>query len=110
MKATTVRLAEVCEINPSTDFDFAPDDPCSFVRMEAVDDVDARIHRLATKSFRDVAKGYTQFAEDDVIIARIAEIMMPLRSLVSNNSSLEPVKQSKPVTVTESNTRKIRVI
>src|SRR5436189_4635731 len=85
MKARTVRLADVCEINPATDFDFAPDDACSFVPMEAVDDVDARIGRLATKSFRDVAKGYTQFAEDDVIVAKITPCMENGKCAVARN-------------------------
>lgn len=70
-----VRLGEICEINPPTDYDFNPEDACSFVPMEAVDDVDARITRLAIRPFREVAKGYTPFAENDVIVAKITPCM-----------------------------------
>src|SRR5271166_4860619 len=70
-----VKLGEVCEINPVTDYDFGPEDACSFVPMEAVDDVDARIARTATRPFREVAKGYTPFAENDVIVAKITPCM-----------------------------------
>src|SRR5213075_140095 len=49
------------------------------------DDVDARIGRLATKSFRDVAKGYTQFAEDDVIVAKITPCMENGKCAVARN-------------------------
>ncbi len=79
------RLAEVCEINPSTDFDFAPDDACSFVPMEAVDDVDARIARPAARPFSEVAKGYTQFAEHDVIVAKITPCMENGKCAIARN-------------------------
>jgi len=85
MKARTVRLADVCEINPSTDFDFAPDDACSFVPMEAVDDVDARIARPAARRFSEVAKGYTQFAERDVIVAKITPCMENGKCAIARN-------------------------
>jgi type I restriction enzyme, S subunit len=70
-----VKLGEICEINPSTPHTFDPDDACSFVPMEAVDDVDARIVRIRTRPFREVAKGYTPFAENDVIVAKITPCM-----------------------------------
>jgi len=70
-----VKLGEICEINPATDYDFDPEDACSFVPMEAVDDVDARIATMATRPFREVAKGYTPFAENDVIVAKITPCM-----------------------------------
>jgi type I restriction enzyme S subunit len=71
----TVKLGEICEINPATPYDFDPEEACSFVPMEAVDDVDARIARMATRPFREVAKGYTPFAENDVIVAKITPCM-----------------------------------
>lgn len=85
MKTRTVRLADVCEIDPSTDFDFAPDDVCTFVPMEAVDDVDARIARPASRPFREVAKGYTQFAEHDVILAKITPCMENGKCAIAHN-------------------------
>jgi type I restriction enzyme, S subunit len=75
VKAQTLKLGEICEINPSTQYDFDPDDACSFVPMEAVDDVDACIARMAIRPFREVARGYTPFAENDVIVAKITPCM-----------------------------------
>ncbi len=75
MRTPRVALGEVCDINPSTDYDFDPDDACSFVPMDAVDDIDARIARTATRPFREVSKGYTPFAENDVIVAKITPCM-----------------------------------
>jgi type I restriction enzyme S subunit len=85
VKTRTVQLGEVCEINPATDFDFAPDDACSFVPMEAVGDVDARIERPRTRPFREVAKGYTPFAENDVIVAKITPCMENGKCAVARN-------------------------
>jgi type I restriction enzyme S subunit len=70
-----VKLCEICEINPATDYAFKPEDACSFVPMEAVDDVNAHIARIVTRPFREVAKGYTAFAENDVIVAKITPCM-----------------------------------
>src|SRR5437763_2893745 len=75
MKMSIVKLGEICEINPPTAYHFDPEDPCSFVPMEAVDDVDARIAKIITRPFREVAKGYTPFAENDVIVAKITPCM-----------------------------------
>lgn len=75
MKTAIVKLGDICEINPSTDYAFASEDACSFVPMEAVDDVDARIMRITTRPFHEVAKGYTPFAENDVIVAKITPCM-----------------------------------
>jgi type I restriction enzyme S subunit len=71
----SLKLGEICEINPATNYHFDPEDACSFVPMEAVDEVDARIARMATRPFREVAIGYTAFAEDDVIVAKITPCM-----------------------------------
>lgn len=71
----TVKLGEICEINPATDYDLDPEDACSYVPMEAVDDVDARIAKVTIRPFREVAKGYTPFKENDVIVAKITPCM-----------------------------------
>jgi type I restriction enzyme S subunit len=75
VKVPTAKLGEICEINPPTDYDFDPEDACSFVPMDAVDDVDARIAKMVARPFREVAKGYTPFAENDVIVAKITPCM-----------------------------------
>ncbi len=43
--------------------------------MEAVDDWSAQIVNLATRPFREVSKGYTSFAENDVLLAKITPCM-----------------------------------
>jgi type I restriction enzyme S subunit len=85
VKPRTVQLGEVCEINPTTKFDFTSDDACSFVPMESVDDVDARIDKVALRPFREVAKGYTSFAENDVIVAKITPCMENGKCAVARN-------------------------
>lgn len=75
MSIRTVQLGEVCEINPATDFDLRNDSPCTFVPMDAVDDWSAQIVKLATRPFHEVSKGYTSFAENDVLIAKITPCM-----------------------------------
>lgn len=75
MSVHSVPLGEVCEINPSTAFDLRDDSPCTFVPMEAVDDWFAQIVKLAIRPFREVSKGYTSFAENDVLLAKITPCM-----------------------------------
>ncbi len=75
MKTRTVQLGEVCEINPATEYDLRQDSACSFAPMEAVDEWSAQITRLATRPFSEVSKGYTTFAENDVLLAKITPCM-----------------------------------
>jgi type I restriction enzyme S subunit len=75
VRISTSYLAEVCEINPTTSFDFDSDQLCSFVPMEAVDDESAQITKFPLRRFDQVAKGYTIFAENDVIVAKITPCM-----------------------------------
>lgn len=70
-----VKLGDICEINPATDYNFDPDDACSFVPMEAVDDITASITKMTNRPFREVSKGYTPFAENDVVVAKITPCM-----------------------------------
>lgn len=75
MKKRTVQLGDVCEVNPGQPRGLTPDTPCSFVPMEAVDDWSARIMSLARREVKDVGKGYTAFAENDVLLANITPCM-----------------------------------
>lgn len=75
MSASCVPLAKVCEINPATDYKFVADERCTFVPMEAVDDVSASITSASARPFREIQKGYTAFAENDVLIAKITPCM-----------------------------------
>lgn len=75
MSVKSVPLGEVCEINPSTAFDLRDDSQCTFVPMEAVDNWSAQIVKSVTRPFREVSKGYTSFAENDVLLAKITPCM-----------------------------------
>jgi type I restriction enzyme S subunit len=75
MKMRAVQLGEVCEINPRPPRHLAPDTLCSFVPMEAVDDWSARIVSRIRRPTSEVAKDYTAFAENDVLLAKITPCM-----------------------------------
>jgi hypothetical protein len=68
-------LGEVATINPDTSIPFCADDLCSFVPMDAIDEATGEINRLATRPYKDVAKGYTSFIENDVLLAKITPCM-----------------------------------
>ena len=70
-----VRLGEVCEINPRRpSIDRRDETPTTFIPMEAVDAksgvVDSRV-----RPFGEIKKGYTYFAEGDVLFAKITPCM-----------------------------------
>jgi type I restriction enzyme S subunit len=78
-------LSEICEINPAANGGLAPDEMCSFVPMEAVDDFSGRIERTLVRPIREVAKGYTPFAENDVIVAKITPCMEKGKAAMARN-------------------------
>lgn len=62
-------VAEVCEINPSR-ANKQDDELVSFIPMAAVSE-DGRIDSPEIRTYAEVKKGYTAFAENDVIVAKI---------------------------------------
>jgi type I restriction enzyme S subunit len=72
-----VRLGEVCEINPRrpAGLKFSDVKPTSFVPMSAVDDRQGIIARPEIRPYVQVRKGYTYFAEGDVLFAKITPCM-----------------------------------
>ena len=71
-----VKLGEVCEINPRRPvIDRAADQPTTFIPMEAVDARSGRITASRFRPFCEVQKGYTYFAEGDVLFAKITPCM-----------------------------------
>lgn len=70
------KLGEVCEINPRRPAMFRDDFAMTtFVPMSAVDEVNGAIVSPEQKPYLDVKKGYTYFAENDVIFAKITPCM-----------------------------------
>ena len=72
-----IALGEVCEINPRRPGEFVRGDEeeTSFVPMEAVDARRGKVDRLRSRSYAEVKKGYTYFADGDVLFAKITPCM-----------------------------------
>src|SRR5687768_12323912 len=70
-------LGEVCEINPRLpkDHGLQAHSEVAFVPMAAVDEISATIAQRMVRPFGEVRKGYTPFAEGDVLFAKITPCM-----------------------------------
>ncbi len=77
----------VCIINPSkSEIRNIPDNSLvSFVPMSKVDDVSGTMDASETKSIAEVRKGYTYFAEGDVVFAKITPCMENGKSAIARN-------------------------
>ena len=64
-----VHLADICIINPKK-LPRPLDDKVTFVPMDAVTE-DAKLIRHETRKYYEVEKGFTSFADNDVLIAKI---------------------------------------
>jgi hypothetical protein len=72
------------EINPPIDIsDLTSDSPVSFVPMDAVEDGATGRVRLQSRPLGDVQKGYTPFAEGDVLWAKITPCMQNGKSCIA---------------------------
>lgn len=71
-----VPLIKVAEINPSLPRNLIPkpDDLVAFVPMAQIGE-DGSISSTTTRPFLEVCKGYTQFCENDVLLAKITPCM-----------------------------------
>ncbi|MCC8045505.1 MAG: restriction endonuclease subunit S [Clostridiales bacterium] len=67
-------LGECCELNPRRPKDINVNNDYSFVAMPSVSD-DGRINASITKPYSEVCKGFTYFAENDVLFAKITPCM-----------------------------------
>jgi len=71
-----IRLREVCQVNPPRPFvDRQDGAPTSFVPMSAVDDRAGIIARPEVRPYAEIKKGYTCFADGDVLFAKITPCM-----------------------------------
>lgn len=67
----SIRLEEIAEINPRFKESVESTTTVSFVPMAAVSDETRQIEEAETRQYAEVAKGYTPFQNDDVIVAKI---------------------------------------
>jgi type I restriction enzyme S subunit len=80
-------ISEVTEISPSKqDISACSNDmQVSFVPMSALDDLTGRIVKPETRQIGEVKKGYTYFANGDVIFARITPCMQNGKSAIARD-------------------------
>jgi type I restriction enzyme S subunit len=72
VKAT---INELCDLNPKHDNELSDETLVSFVPMAAVSDVLGTITEPQVRMLGEVRKGYTHFADGDVIFAKITPCM-----------------------------------
>lgn len=77
MTLRLAKLGDVCDINPrlGRNHGLSDDLAVSFVPMAAVSELSASIEAAQVRPFSDVKKGYTSFADGDVLFAKITPCM-----------------------------------
>ena len=77
MTVRMARLGDICEINPRLPRDHGLKDnsEVSFVPMAAVTEVSGTIESATVRRYAEVKKGYTSFADGDVLFAKITPCM-----------------------------------
>jgi type I restriction enzyme S subunit len=80
-------ISAVAEISPSKQniSAFSANMQVSFIPMSAVDDLTGRIVKAETRQIGEVKKGYTYFANGDVIFARITPCMQNGKSAIARD-------------------------
>ena len=80
------KLEEVVQINPRHLSNIVPDDlEVSFVPMAALDEDYWMLRDKRTRPFGEVKKGYTHFAEGDVLFAKITPCMENGKAAIARN-------------------------
>jgi type I restriction enzyme, S subunit len=104
-----VKVGRICDINPRAQRELPLSTPVSFVPMSAVDEVLGDIIKAEERPAEEVYRGYTPFADGDVLFAKItpcmqngkAAIARNLRNGVGFGSTEFHVLRPKPVVLTE---------
>lgn len=81
----TVKLSDVCQINPRDKSGLSDDDEVSFVPMAAVSEFSGSIVAAESRALRDVKKGFTPFQEGDVLFAKITPCMENGKAAIARN-------------------------
>lgn len=86
MSLEMIRLGEVAAINPRRlQIDLTDADMVTFVPMEAVDETTGAITASRPRPFGEVKKGYTVFADGDVIFAKVTPCMQNGKHAIAHN-------------------------
>ncbi|MBE6086526.1 MAG: restriction endonuclease subunit S [Clostridium beijerinckii] len=78
-----IRIGDYCEINPRNNFDDNED--ASFVPMKLINDGFDNKHSYEIKKWKEIKSGFTHFAENDVVIAKITPCFENRKSAVMKN-------------------------
>jgi type I restriction enzyme S subunit len=70
-----INIDDVAEVNPRKSVDLSLDELVTFVPMAAVSESSGTIASPTKRRLREVNKGFTQFLENDVIVAKITPSM-----------------------------------
>ncbi len=81
------KLSVVCFLNPRRDRSVPRDGNAltSFVPMEAIDERKGMVATVITRKYSEVSKGYTFFANGDVLFAKITPCMQNGKSAIAEN-------------------------
>ncbi len=81
-----VRIADVCEINPSRPkIDRSDSENTTFVPMPSVDGESGVIANPLIRPYGEVRRGYTYFGENDVLFAKITPCMQNGKHAIARN-------------------------
>lgn len=79
-------LSAYAEINPQTDVSpLQPTDVVGFIPMNAVSDGASGDYEISDRPFSEVSKGYTRFADGDILWAKITPCMQNGKSCLVEN-------------------------
>ena len=80
-------LIDICELNPRLRAEDRPNDDATvtFVPMSAVDEHSGVITKSETRTFTEVARGYTSFREHDVLFAKVTPCMENGKAAIARN-------------------------
>ncbi|BBO19064.1 N-6 DNA methylase [Candidatus Brocadia pituitae] len=82
----TMHISDFAELNPVRDYLELDDGTLvSFIPMDAIDEISGKIKNYVTKPLKDVKKGYTFFAENDVLFAKITPCMENGKIVIAKN-------------------------
>jgi type I restriction enzyme S subunit len=85
----TKLLGDICVINPKLTVSEIPasNTQVTFVPMAAVDEISGSIARPELREYKQVAKGYTPFRENDVLFAKITPCMQNGKAAIARGLS-----------------------